>query len=96
MPEGETIELALIRARARDQERRIGSLVFNFGGPGGSGVTALPGFANDYEALRGRYDLVSFDPRGVCSAGGRAVGPGAAQGVSCRSGRARPSLPDPA
>ncbi|MEU4065815.1 alpha/beta hydrolase [Streptomyces wedmorensis] len=64
-PEGETIELALIRARAKDPSRRIGSLIFNFGGPGGSGVTALPGFAGDYETLRGRYDLVSFDPRGV-------------------------------
>ncbi|MFG3035854.1 alpha/beta hydrolase [Streptomyces sp. NPDC048330] len=65
VPEGETIELALIRARAKDSARRIGSLVFNFGGPGGSGVTALPGFAADYETLRSRYDLVSFDPRGV-------------------------------
>ncbi|MFJ4869359.1 alpha/beta hydrolase [Streptomyces sp. NPDC088757] len=64
-PDGETIELALIRARARDASRRIGSLVFNFGGPGGSGVTGLPSFAEDYETLRGRYDLVSFDPRGV-------------------------------
>ncbi|WP_188266110.1 MULTISPECIES: alpha/beta hydrolase [unclassified Streptomyces] len=65
VPEGDTIELALIRVRARDQNRRIGSLLFNFGGPGGSGITGLPGFAPDYETLRSRYDLVSFDPRGV-------------------------------
>ncbi|MFG2644424.1 alpha/beta hydrolase [Streptomyces sp. NPDC048370] len=64
-PDGETIELALIRARARDQDKRIGSMIYNFGGPGGSGVTALPSFAPDYEKLRTRYDLVSFDPRGV-------------------------------
>ncbi|MGW7454214.1 alpha/beta hydrolase [Streptomyces sp. NPDC054787] len=64
-PEGETIPIALIRAKARDREHRIGSLVFNFGGPGGSGVTTLPGAAKEYEALRARYDLVSFDPRGV-------------------------------
>ncbi|MFH8723956.1 alpha/beta hydrolase [Streptomyces termitum] len=64
-PDGETIELALIRAKARNEGGRIGSLVFNFGGPGGSGVSALPGFASDYESLRSRYDLVSFDPRGV-------------------------------
>ncbi|MBT2544806.1 alpha/beta fold hydrolase [Streptomyces sp. ISL-44] len=64
-PEGETIPLALIRAKARDQKNRIGSLVFNFGGPGGSGITTLPGAAKEYEALRARYDLVSFDPRGV-------------------------------
>ncbi|WP_107417094.1 alpha/beta hydrolase [Streptomyces sp. CB00455] len=64
-PEGETIPLALIRAKARDQKNRLGSLVFNFGGPGGSGITTLPGAAKEYEALRARYDLVSFDPRGV-------------------------------
>ncbi|HLL32559.1 MAG TPA: alpha/beta fold hydrolase [Streptomyces sp.] len=64
-PEGDTIELALIRAKATDPGRRIGSLIFNFGGPGGSGVTALPAFGNDYAKLRTRYDLVSFDPRGV-------------------------------
>ncbi|MGW6744536.1 alpha/beta hydrolase [Streptomyces sp. NPDC055025] len=62
---GRTIELALIRAPARDKARRIGSLIFNFGGPGGSGITGLPSFAPDYEKLRARYDLVSFDPRGV-------------------------------
>ncbi|MFG2116527.1 alpha/beta hydrolase [Streptomyces sp. NPDC048718] len=64
-PDGGTVDLALIRAKAREQGQRIGSLIFNFGGPGGSGVTALPGFASDFEDLRSRYDLVSFDPRGV-------------------------------
>ncbi|MFC9298255.1 alpha/beta hydrolase [Streptomyces sp. NPDC057011] len=64
-PEGETIPIALIRAKARNQKDRIGSLVFNFGGPGGSGIATLPGAAKEYEALRARYDLVSFDPRGV-------------------------------
>ncbi|MDT7844279.1 alpha/beta hydrolase [Streptomyces justiciae] len=65
-PKGDTIDLALIRARASgDESRRIGSLIFNFGGPGGSGVTTLPAFGEDYAKLRTRYDLVSFDPRGV-------------------------------
>jgi pimeloyl-ACP methyl ester carboxylesterase len=65
-PDGETIDLALIRARASGPDSaRIGSLVFNFGGPGGSGVTTLPAFGQDYARLRTRYDLVSFDPRGV-------------------------------
>ncbi|MEU0528020.1 alpha/beta hydrolase [Streptomyces niveus] len=64
-PEGATIPLALIRAKTSDPGKRIGSLVFNFGGPGGSGVTGLPSFGKDYEKLRTRYDLVSFDPRGV-------------------------------
>ncbi|WP_369193824.1 alpha/beta hydrolase [Streptomyces djakartensis] len=65
-PEGDTIGLELIRVRTTgDDNARIGSLIFNFGGPGGSGVTSLPAFAEGYETLRTRYDLVSFDPRGV-------------------------------
>ncbi|MFB8759431.1 alpha/beta hydrolase [Streptomyces nigra] len=65
-PKGDTIEIELIRVRTTAPEnRRIGSLIFNFGGPGGSGVTTLPAFGKSYETLRTRYDLVSFDPRGV-------------------------------
>ncbi|MFP3988081.1 alpha/beta hydrolase [Streptomyces sp. E11-3] len=64
-PDGDTIGIALIRAQARREKDRIGSLVFNFGGPGGSGVATLPAFAEGYAKLRSRYDLVSFDPRGV-------------------------------
>ncbi|MEJ1200954.1 MULTISPECIES: alpha/beta hydrolase [unclassified Streptomyces] len=65
-PSGESIGIELIRARTGgDTDDRIGSLLFNFGGPGASGVTTLPGLAPDYEKLRSRYDLVSFDPRGV-------------------------------
>ncbi|MET8668197.1 alpha/beta hydrolase [Streptomyces tendae] len=77
-PSGESMDLALIRARAAgDPDERIGSLLFNFGGPGGSGVATLPGLAADYEKLRTRYDLVSFDPRGVGnSAGVRCLGAG--------------------
>ncbi|MFD4525974.1 alpha/beta hydrolase [Streptomyces sp. NPDC058470] len=75
-PKGDTIGLALIRATTSgDQSKRVGSLVFNFGGPGGSGVTTLPAFGEDYAKLRTRYDLVSFDPRGV----------GRSAGVTCES-----------
>ncbi|SDN71530.1 tripeptidyl-peptidase C. Serine peptidase. MEROPS family S33 [Streptomyces sp. cf386] len=65
-PKGDTIGIELIRVKATgDQNRRIGSLIFNFGGPGASGVTTLPAAGDAYEKLRTRYDLVSFDPRGV-------------------------------
>ncbi|MFE7773838.1 alpha/beta hydrolase [Streptomyces sp. NPDC057445] len=74
-PDGATVSIALIRREARDQERRLGSLLFNFGGPGGSGVDSLPGFADEYGKLNARYDLVSFDPRGVADS----------SGVVCRS-----------
>ncbi|THA70256.1 alpha/beta hydrolase [Streptomyces sp. A0958] len=69
-PDGDTIELALIRAKAINRKKRIGSLVFNFGGPGGSGVATLPAFGTQYDKLRARYDLVSFDPRGVGNSDG--------------------------
>ncbi|MFE6749689.1 alpha/beta hydrolase [Kitasatospora purpeofusca] len=71
-PDGQTIDLALIRAVATGTggQPRIGSLVYNFGGPGGSGVATLPALAKDYADLNARYDLVSFDPRGVGNSAG--------------------------
>ncbi|MGA5289185.1 alpha/beta hydrolase [Streptomyces pseudogriseolus] len=83
-PAGETIDLALIRAASRaDAADRIGSLLFNFGGPGESGVATLPALAADYEQLRSRYDLVSFDPRGAgASAGVTCLDAGAAQAMT--------------
>ncbi|MGA4863710.1 alpha/beta hydrolase [Streptomyces lavendulocolor] len=64
-PDGETLPVALIRKEARYKDRRIGSLLFNFGGPGASGVSAMPQAAQGFEELGARYDLVGFDPRGV-------------------------------
>ncbi|MEV6078606.1 MULTISPECIES: alpha/beta hydrolase [unclassified Streptomyces] len=74
-PSGETIGIALIRKQARDKSGRLGSMLFNFGGPGGSGVGILPRAAGSYGNLNSRYDLVSFDPRGVA----------ASAGVNCRT-----------
>ncbi|QHC24883.1 alpha/beta hydrolase [Streptomyces sp. GS7] len=68
-PDGDTIDLAMVRAKAKGGGKRIGSLVFNFGGPGGSGVATLPGY-DAARSLRSRYDLVSFDPRGVGNSAG--------------------------
>ncbi|MFE9627473.1 alpha/beta hydrolase [Streptomyces sp. NPDC006527] len=74
-PDGTTIDLALIRAKAKGSgSERIGSLLFNFGGPGGSGVSTLPAYGSTVSSLHERYDLVSWDPRGV----------GASEGVRCR------------
>src|SRR5262245_22344423 len=41
-PDGETVDLALIRAPAREPSRRVGTLVINFGGPGDAGTQTLP------------------------------------------------------
>ena len=66
-PSSETIELAVARAESTGDEReRIGSIVLNPGGPGGSGIEFLANAASAFpEELTDRFDLVSFDPRGV-------------------------------
>jgi len=41
-------------------------LIYFTGGPGGSGLQAIAQIGLPfYEALRGAYDIVSWDPRGV-------------------------------
>ena len=68
-PEGELLELALIRQPAQGASR--GSLVFDFGGPGVSGIdTFLAGALPLGRGVRENFDLVSFDPRGVGDSGG--------------------------
>jgi pimeloyl-ACP methyl ester carboxylesterase len=65
-PDGETIEIAVARVATADEDLRIGSLVFNPGGPGGSGIEFLTNAAAAVPSrLSERFDLVSFDPRGV-------------------------------
>jgi pimeloyl-ACP methyl ester carboxylesterase len=65
-PHGRMIDIAVIRHLATDPAHRIGSLFFNPGGPGGSGVAALPLWYSLFPAqVRAQFDLVSFDPRGV-------------------------------
>lgn len=69
--DGDTFDIALLRARSDRQQDRIGSLVINPGGPGASGVdTAVflsfgPAFGGLPEEVTGRFDIVGFDPRGV-------------------------------
>ena len=61
-----TFRLSLLRAAAKDQDRRLGSIVVNPGGPGGSGVdyAYAAEFVFSPEIIE-RYDIVGFDPRGV-------------------------------
>ncbi|MFJ3922784.1 alpha/beta hydrolase [Streptomyces sp. NPDC090022] len=64
---GQDIDLAVARRAATGPGKRLGSLVVNPGGPGGSGVGYLQAYAGiGYPApVRARYDMVSIDPRGV-------------------------------
>ncbi|MFE5867603.1 alpha/beta hydrolase [Streptomyces roseifaciens] len=60
------LRLALMRYRTKDQDRRLGSLVLSFGGPGESGLVRLGARGPDgFSKAGGRYDLVTFDPRGT-------------------------------
>ena len=57
--------LAVIRHLARGPEQRIGSLFFNPGGPGDSGVAAVAERGEALDALTaGRFDIVGWDIRG--------------------------------
>ncbi|WP_333772173.1 alpha/beta hydrolase [Streptomyces sp. IBSBF 3136] len=79
-PGAGTLDLALARYRATGPSR--GSVLLNFGGPGGQGVNALAAGGKDFMDLTNGYDVVSFDPRGV----------GRSSPVSCGEG-GDPALP---
>jgi pimeloyl-ACP methyl ester carboxylesterase len=63
-----TIDLKVIRRRAKASDERIGVLLYNPGGPAASGIDLVDDqwwsdvFSND---LVQRFDIVSWDPRGV-------------------------------
>jgi pimeloyl-ACP methyl ester carboxylesterase len=69
-PDGPAVSLAVVRLPATDPARKIGSLLVNPGGPGGSGVDFVlffgpaAGFVWGPE-VRARFDIVGFDPRGI-------------------------------
>ena len=66
-PDGRMIDLELARSKSTGPaSRRIGSLLFNPGGPGGSGIESLASLSTMVpERISQSFDLVSWDPRGV-------------------------------
>lgn len=65
-PAGDQVHIAVAKVPATDPAQRIGSLFFNFGGPGGSSVDYLQAVgAGVFKTLNQRFDIVGFDPRGV-------------------------------
>lgn len=63
-PRGERIDIALGRHRATDPARRLGVLMVDPGGPGGSAAEfALSGLFSP--ELRARFDIVGIDQRGT-------------------------------
>jgi pimeloyl-ACP methyl ester carboxylesterase len=63
-PRGTTISIAVIRHRASDPAGRIGSLFVNSGGPAEQIEGFVAGYREIPAALRARFDIVTFDPRG--------------------------------
>jgi pimeloyl-ACP methyl ester carboxylesterase len=66
-PGGRKISLALSRVQATAPvSQRLGVLLVNPGGPGGSGTSLAADVAEGLEpSVAGRYEVVGFDPRGV-------------------------------
>jgi pimeloyl-ACP methyl ester carboxylesterase len=72
-PYGETFDMAVARTVATDPADRIGVLFTNPGGPGFSGVDFINfavASAPTFAPFRERFDIVSFDPRGVARSRG--------------------------
>lgn len=65
-PSGERLKLAIAYRKA-DNETALGSVIFNPGGPGSSGVDWIKNSATQIGTtnLRANFNLVGFDPRGV-------------------------------
>src|SRR3954462_6881249 len=65
-PDGGTVTLAVIRHQAAEPGNRIGTLFFNPGGSGGQGTVDVPNWFALFPApIRARFDIVSWDPRGI-------------------------------
>jgi pimeloyl-ACP methyl ester carboxylesterase len=64
-PTSTTIRIAVVRKPATDPAHRIGSLLLNPGGPGGSGIDYARSSGVVSAAVTARFDLIGFDPRGV-------------------------------
>ena len=67
-PEAGSIRIAFLVHRARAEDKRIGYLFVNPGGPGASGVNFAAGgvlSGSFTDEVVERFDIVGFDPRGV-------------------------------
>jgi len=64
-PTGPTIDIAVNEVPARKPSQRIGALLVNPGGPGGSGIEFVAAGLDLPSTMFDRFDVVGFDPRGV-------------------------------
>jgi pimeloyl-ACP methyl ester carboxylesterase len=65
-PNGRKLRIEVAKSPATDPDRRIGSLFFNFGGPGAFAAPYVEAYGADlFPVLNERFDIVGFDPRGT-------------------------------
>lgn len=64
-PTGATIDVAVARRPAANQQERIGPLFVNFGGPGGESTAIFNGAGPTLGSVFPRFDIVTWDPRGI-------------------------------
>ncbi len=91
-PDGKTVQVFVVKVHSKSQRPadKLGSLLVNPGGPGGSGVNLAAGLVGALsDSIFAHFDLIGFDPRGV----------GLSQPLQCISGKEKDQLaaadPDP-
>ncbi|CAE6460935.1 unnamed protein product [Rhizoctonia solani] len=64
---GKTVSIFMRKyAATAPEDQRLGSILVNPGGPGGSGTASIAIQGEDMSiTVDGRYDIIGFDPRGV-------------------------------
>jgi len=63
-----TLDVAVAKSPATDPEHRIGSLFFNFGGPGAQAAPYIEILGSSlFPVLNERFDIIGLDPRGSAS-----------------------------
>ena len=69
MPDGQKIMIGMNRLPASNTTQRIGSLIYNPGGPGASGSSLIEAQAQGLpiltEGVGESFDLIGLDPRGI-------------------------------
>lgn len=68
-PGGRSVDLAVVRRKATGPGKRVGTMFFNPGGPGGPGTVQMPqNYAFFPREVRERFDIVSWDPAASATA----------------------------
>ena len=72
-PDGPKVTIGMSRHRAKSAATKIGSLLINPGGPGGTGrdfmFSVVQEAPADFAEVISRFDIIGFDPRGIGASG---------------------------